>query len=417
MQPLPKQNEVDQMKTNSETDALLTIKKRLSPIKLIEYVGSDLASAHRKLGEEVKNQVYSILSSKLSHMDESLFVDEIRLVRRCKSYLQQKAVSTEISPIIRNSVTEYLECLSSWGDGVDLGNFQHPRLSNIIIDEYPVSKNDLEILLQNDNSGCQTGVYRDKDDSIILWHTEEDVEDKPSSRFDKIRVVSFRLVEENSINTLNAFIYADLLPGPAFSWCNNNFVQAVDALFIKSGPQNGPVLANIVSWLSWRLGNKIHTKEIIETLQPFADGYAITTVSRIRDDIYADKIEFAGDLLFEERLANNEGRFLFQVNVFSKKDSRIATKYEEISRKSRRRFENRILRTERAINGIRNYDEKMLFFLHLLTSRSGGSLSYANEDVKAYFIARISRSGLEIWIDAGPAHPNDIPTKMFIPVD
>jgi hypothetical protein len=86
--------------------------------------------------------------------------------------------------------------------------------------------------------------------------------------------------------------------------------------------------------------------------------------------------------------------------------------------KERKFYEQRVERTERAM---RNKDDKaseagdMSFFFDLLTSRAGDGWGYANPEVKAYFIHRLSMHGAEIWLGDGPALPNDDFTVINLP--
>jgi hypothetical protein len=41
--------------------------------------------------------------------------------------------------------------------------------------------------------------------------------------------------------------------------------------------------------------------------------------------------------------------------------------------------------------------------------RLGGEFSYANTDVKSYFLGNVSAQGMEIWLDVGPALKRDQP--------
>ncbi|MCZ6678911.1 MAG: hypothetical protein O7E52_16890 [Candidatus Poribacteria bacterium] len=283
----------------------------------------------------------------------------------------------------------------------------------MVVDNEPISTGDLALLLQNDNSGCQTGVYREADGSVILWHTEEDF-DKDGSRFDKLRIASFQVGAPDRIEKINAFVYPDLLPGPAYAWRSDNFVQAVDALFLKPNTHDGSMLANVASWITLRLGKAVEPKEVIETLGPFVDGYALTIVQGNDERVLASKIEFAGDQMLTSSLDNSTGSFLFQVNVFSKKGTSIAATYEKIDRKTRRRFEERIARTERAIAKVQRSNNARFCLFKLLSSRLGGDDAYANKHVKSYFLNTVSHKGMEIWIDAGPATIEDKPKVISL---
>lgn len=342
------------MSVCSRTEDLLTAKNRLGQLCFIEFHGMDIVTAHAKLGEQVRSQVHKILARKLESMNPEQIVDAIRLIRSCRTQLGEKSLSSQVDSRIRAAIVEYLECLSSWARGLELEKFTYDRIKGFLVDGEPLSPDDLALFMQNDSVGCQTGVYRDKDGSIILWHTEEDAEDEPFSRFDKVRIASFRLVDGDEVECINAFIYPDLLPGPAFNWRDSDVVQAVDTLFVKQNAQNGSMLANVASWITMRLGNKVDPREIIEVLGPFFDGYALTIVGRrTSQEISAQKLEFAGDLILQADLASEPGCYLFQANVFSRRDEAIAGRYEDIDADYRANFENRVSRTKGAIDAVR----------------------------------------------------------------
>jgi hypothetical protein len=285
-----------------------------------------------------------------------------------------------------------------------LENFQHRLLSEA---RQPVSAVELALFLQNDNVGCQTGVYRDKAGAVILWHTEEDVEVEPGSRFDKLRLATFQIGEDDS--EINAFIYPDLLPGPAYGWRNDGFLQAVDSLPLK--PAAGAyVLANIAAWITLRLGKALDPEAVIAALGPFFDGYALTTVRLKDEQIQATKIEFAGDRRLVAILDPYPGSYLFQVNIFSEAKAAVALAYEDTDRESRSGLEQRLTRTTRALKSLHLAENAPACLSRLLASRLGGDYAYANEDVKSYFLGKLSHSGMEIQFGPGPALKEDRPS-------
>lgn len=396
------------------TIQLMATKQRLGEVVFLEFENSDIVTAHQRLGKEVKEQVHKILNRKLNKLSYEEIVDQIRLVRRCRSTITEKSISPRIDGRIRRALSEYLACLSAWSDGIQLSGFQHYRLRGLIVENEPISPDDLALLLQNDNPGCQTGVYREEDNSVTLWHTEEDVEEDFGSRFDKLRVVSFSVSENDRAEKINAFVYPDLLPGPAYCWRNNDFVQAVDALFLKQNTRNNGMLANVATWTTLRLGKKVEPKEVIEALGPFIDGYALTVVQEKDGHVLASKIEFADDQMLTTLLDRSTGSFLFQVNVFSKRDASIAITYENIDWNARKSFEERITRTECALRTVRTPNDVLPCLFRLLSSRLGGHDAYANAHVKSYFLNKVSNKGMEIWIGAGPAVRGDQPKKLTI---
>lgn len=377
-------------------------------ITFLDYRAFDFVTAHRQLGREVKQQVWKILTEKLDTLSEDRLVEQVRVVRRCKAAIKEKLAAAGLDNVIRQTLIEYDSCLSAWGEGVELGRFQHVRLRQLSIDGAPVSPDELAFLLQNDNSGCQTGVYRDRDGGVILWHTEED----PSAwgeRFDRLRIASFQAGEGDTLETLSAFIYPDLLPGPAYCWRGSSFAQAVDTLHPEPNPQVNGMLANIATWITWRLGPTVEPEDVIGALQPFHDGYAVTIVQRQGSSVHARKIEFATGWSQAEVLDDEPHHFLFQVNVISNKHAPVV----ETFRPGRRAlFEARLTRTNRALAWLKASPDACYGIFRLMAFRLGGDFSYANSDVKSYFLNKVSEQGMEIWLDAGPALKRDQPVVI-----
>jgi hypothetical protein len=54
----------------------------------------------------------------------------------------------------------------------------------------------------------------------------------------------------------------------------------------------------------------------------------------------------------------------------------------------------------------------MEFLLNMLTSRACGKWAYANQHVKDYFICHQTPTETELWLGAGPAFKNDLPTVI-----
>ncbi len=402
------------MSKRIQIEGLSAVKNRLSPLVFVDLRNYDLVTAHRKLGQEVREQVHKILRRKLNKLSDAKLVDEVRWIRHCLGDLRGKAFSARVDPRVCNALAQYLESLASWGQGAQLDAFQHGNLDRLEIDGQPVSATELALWLQDDCPGCQTGVYREPDGSVILWHTEEDLEPEPFARFDRARLASFRVQDEGDMVEINAFIYPDILPGPAFCWRSDAFAHAVDSLYVK--PQKGNyMLANIATWVIMRLGNQVGAGEVISALAPFVDAYALMVVGRQGDRITAENIEFAGDQILITSLPQEPASYLFQANIFSDKDSPIAVTYEHIDPHYWRKYAARVTRTERAMGRIRASENVMESLHALMASREGGDYAYANEDVKACYLNRVSRQGMEIWIAAGPAIQGEEPTKILVP--
>lgn len=386
---------------------LRAVKTRFGGLVRLDFTAYDLPKAHRLLGQHAREQVLKILKNKLDTWETTrvrkLFIQS----QACSALLSEKAADNHLDGRLRAGLREYLDCLSAWSEGAELEHFKHPVLAAF----EPLGQIDLAMFLQNDCTGCQTGMYRASDASVVLWHTEEDVEDEPGSGFDLMRIAEFNVGDRNAPVVMRAFIYPDLLPGPAFGWRSDAYAQAVDKLHIRDFPElTHGTLANVVTWMTLRLGAAVEAREIIASLQPYYDGYALNTVYLQDGAVQADKFEFAGDRIMTCHLDEQSNKYLFQVNIFSDRAHPCVEELEEIRPDWRELYQRRVERTVRAIenkDGRPAEPGSLRFFFDMITSQVGDRWAYANCDVKAYFIHRQSLRGAETWLGEGPALPDD----------
>jgi hypothetical protein len=266
----------------------------------------------------------------------------------------------------------------------------------------PVNAIDLATFLQEDEVGCQTGAYREKDGAVILWHTEEDTEQTPRERFDKLRLFSFR-----ALNGQRAcgFIYPDLLPGPSFAW-QAGFTQAIDTLHVKSVELADAILPNTLAWLSLYLGAQVSRTVLAQQLGPFRGGYSLTAVYKMDGRIDVEKVEFSNDAYFTSQLPQAPGSHLFQTNVIRDLSLPIGAQ-EQTSPESRAWNEKRMVRTERFVQVIKMSSEPLPLVFRMLQSRLGGDSAYANHDVKAYLVCRMTPEESTVWVGSGTPMPED----------
>ncbi|RPH57372.1 MAG: GNAT family N-acetyltransferase, partial [Chloroflexi bacterium] len=300
---------------DQESALIAQYKKCLGPIQHLDYAHLDAITAHQLLGRDAGPQIHKILARRL---DESGGPDgvaaQIRRARADQSALREKIHSPALDERVRSALNEYMVCLSAWADGAELGKFRYPGLPQMSVDDLPVTPEDLAFSLQEDEVGCQTGVFRERDGSVILWHTEEDYEEAPGQRFDKLRLFSFRAADQR-IST--GFIYPDLLPGPTFGWHGDDFVQAIDTLHVKPFDGKDALTPNTLTWLSLYLGAQVSREELARQLGPFKGGYSLTGLSRKNGVVGVEKIEFANDDHAVSKLENDAGCYLFQTNVIA----------------------------------------------------------------------------------------------------
>jgi hypothetical protein len=396
---------------------LHAVKTRFGGLVTLDYTAYDLPTAHRLLGQHVREQVQKILINKLDTWDETHLRKMLSQSQACIALLTEKAANPRIDGRLRTAIGEYLDCLSAWAEGTELEQSEHSALVGFP----PLGRTGLAMFLQNDCSGCQTGMYRSQDGSVVMWHTEEDVEEQPGSGFDMLRIAEFNVGGKNHPVVMRAFIYPDLLPGPAFGWRSDGFAQAVDKLHIRNFPDlTAGILANVVTWLILRLGPAMDSKEIIESLQPFHDGYAINTVYSRAGGVEAHKYEFATDRIISSHLEDQPNSYLFQVNIFSDRAHPWVAELEDIRTDWCELYQLRVERTMFALqhkDGKSGVNGEMRFFFNMITDQEGERWAYANRDVKAYLIHRQGSQGAETWLGHGPALPEDTITVRLSKYD
>jgi len=351
------------------------------------------------LGKDASEQIHKILTQRMEAFATSNQVaKQIRRARKYQATLDSKLLVPTINSDIKRAIHQYQACISAWADGADLKNFRHSNLADEI-DNFPVYAEDLATILQEDEVGCQTGALRESGDSIILWHSEEDYEDTPGQRFDKLRLFSFKSAGENSAY---GFIYPDLLPGPTFGWQSGNFIQAIDTLHVKNEEFSAALLPNTIAWLSLYLGTLVTRQELVSQLGPFQGGYSITAALKIDGRVSIEKIEFANSQVAAHSLENESGSFFFQTNIIADLSQPIGVE-EDTTAESRLWNEKRIMRTSRLIKVIQKSADAFPLVFRLLRSRLGGDSAYSNQDVKAHLLCRMTPKNTSILVGAGPA--------------
>jgi hypothetical protein len=368
-------------------------------LTFLDCAASDCVSAHGYLGFEARAQIQKTLARRLTEASHPAGVDvRLRRARQFGAALQAKMNHPALDETLRTALAVYQACLRAWASTAKLDQFRHPWLAEVL-DGVPVSGEELAFILQEDEVGCQTGAYRERDGSLLLWHAEEDVETEPGERFDQLRLFSFRASQGA---TATAFIYPDLLPGPAFGWQGADYAQAVDTLHVRPLELTGALLPNTLAWLSLYLGPQVSRAELARQLGPFAGGYSLTTVSHQTGLAQVEKVEFANAQVAVTDLGPAAGGWLFQTNILRDLSQPIGAE-ELTSPESRAWNETRQKRTARLLRVIQRAPEAQPLIFRLLRSRLGGESAYANRDVKAHFVCRLAPEKLSVWVGSGPA--------------
>ena len=389
--------------TTQYLDRIIEIKKNLGPITTLDCAQVDTINAHRLLGQAARAQIHKILAKRLDDLGSADQVaGQIRQARRYQAALKERNKIPGLDETVKAAIGEYMACLSAWAEGAQLSDYHHTLLATNV-DGLPIRANDLAMLLQEDETGCQTGVYREQDGSVILWHIEEDDEKTPGQHFDKLRLFSFR---SHGGQVATAFIYPDLLPGPTFGWQGDNFVQAVDTLHIKPVEIGSPILPNTLAWLGLYLGTMTTREKLAKYLGPFQGGYSLTAAHKKGGQVSVEKIEYANDELTVSALENRAGSYLFQTNILRDPSLPIGA-YEQVSAESRTWNGARYARTSRFMRVVQRSENALPLVFRMLQSRLGGESAYSNASVKAYLICHMAPKITSIWVGAGAPMADD----------
>ena len=389
--------------SSTEQALCLEFKQALGSLQHLDLREMDALSAHRKLGQQARAQIWRILKRRLDELgDAPQVAEQIQQAQRARKALLARLERRGLNETMREALEQYMACLASWADGAGLAEFRHIQLPRT------VDAVDLATFLQEDEVGCQTGVYRERDGTVILWHTEEDMEREPGERFDKLRLFSFRAFNGRSAS---GFIYPDLLPGPSFAWQANGFAQAIDTLHVKSVDFEDAILPNTLAWLSLYLGAQVPRAELARQLGPFRGGYSLTAVYKKDGRVDVEKVEYANDALHVSQLEHTAGSHLFQTNVI--RDLRLPIgAQEQTSPASRAWNEKRMARTGRFLQVIQNAPNALALIFRMLRSRLGDDSAYANHDVKAYLVCRMAAQEMRLWVGNGAPMAQD---ELFSP--
>lgn len=347
-------------------------------IPVVDLMQMDIFSAHFALGQVIGVQVRKILERKLKINGKSI-IKAKELHKTIESKIHEPGIPSEI----RSLIIDYLECLRFWSKGAGLGSCTDDNTSPL----------ELGLLLQDDNTGCQTGFFRNNSGAVDFWHTEEDQDVQDFVRVDQPRIIRF---STRTGSEFHSFIYPDLLPGSTFNWSNDGRLQLVDALLLKDVLPGSGLHANLFAWIYLNLPAGFPLKVIFSSLKPFFDGYALFSAFIHDDKVVVERIEFCRNEMMLTSLDDAGGSWLFQVNIFSEKSTQLARKYERDPFPERLKYLERIKRTSQVLNGINGDEQAQSILRELIRSKVGGDFAYDNPDVKASLIGNLSSTGVNI---------------------
>lgn len=248
----------------------------------------------------------------MSNIDKArgnTFVDQYRSVGQLfGEYIQKTKTNNPKKWLIAESVLanvasntkleKFYRCFCAWVEGAGISQLHGMYL------------------LADNMSGCQTMMVRYKS-GIALLHTEEDFNDV-QTRMTKPHTIQF----DYEGRKLNSLVYNDLIPGAGLYGWQRDMIVGVDSLWLKEDGVDKlkrPILANIIAWLIWQLrpeeADAENVVSMMKQLGSVVDGYAVNVVRRTASGIEGYKLTFARNDYEIERLWDQPGDNLRQVNI------------------------------------------------------------------------------------------------------
>ncbi len=381
-------------------------KARWSGPRLLRINASSFAAAHGRLGKLLKAVIARVARKRIAALSGEVFAEQIRLARRCRRYLLSLAGNRTAGALVRSGLNEYFAALWAWSARAQLA-----RVAGRCppIDGDPVTEQDLGFWLQDDNTGCQTGMLRSCDGNIVFWHTEEDT----IGYFDRPRIVAMTVAGK----AWHAFVYPYLLPGPAFGWSDGVF-QAVDSLSVRRAADDVGCPTCVATWLTWRLAGQADVLRLLQRLRPFVDGCALNVVTR-RDDgtaVAGTTYEFGQEHVCARELPAAGGSWQYQANAVSSAAKPLRAD-ESLDADERLPYDARRDRTGEAVERLtaRLADDAWPdAVLAMLASRRGGAYAYANDDVETHCVGLAAPGRIEIYAASGSAARGDRFRPQFV---
>lgn len=171
-------------------------------------------------------------------------------------------------------------------------------------------------LLSDNMSGCQTMMVR-YGSGVALLHTEEDF-DHVQARMSRPHTIQFG----DRGRELKCLVYNNLMPGAGLYGWQRDMIVAVDSLWLREDGLERivrPILANIVAWMIWQLPpEEADAQQVVTRMKRWGvvvDGYAVNVVRKVGDTAEGYKLTFARSDCEVERVWDQPGDNLRQVNI------------------------------------------------------------------------------------------------------
>lgn len=373
-------------------EAAITTPPRQFVLTARELTASSLVAGHRALGAWLAAPARRAVRLRIAATGPAALTRQIGDARACRSSMEGCARRSSTPGILRRAIDEYFACLDAWSRaaGLDACAGRLPKIAGA-----RVTAEDLGLWVQDDNTGCQTGMIRRHDRSVILWHTEEDT----IGYIDAPRLASLRVGGA----TRSAFIYPYLLPGPAFGWSDEQ-AHAVDSLHTRRVDAPVGSYTSVASWLVWRLGPELEVAAVARALRPFVDGCAINVVRRGGGAPSAEVVEIGAGQVQRRVLRARAGEIEAQANAVADPDSALV-RSEAMSARQRGLYVRRVERARAAMRALADLPggASPQAVLRMLADRRGRGYANSNSDVFGHCVAEISAAQLRVHVGAGPA--------------
>lgn len=371
-----------------EIEQLRSMYQESGGISYQDIKAKNWIEAHFQLGQLFAGEINQIIANRFTEKDFN-FKFQVELANLCLSHLKSKLDDPQIGEL----VNLYLNCLKSWADGCALH-----------VDNCDLSKIELAVILQNDVVGCITTLIRNSDGDINLIHSEEDV----GGTIKKPTIINFIIGEDDAeLEETSVFIYPSLLPGPAFSY-SKKMVMANDFLYVNHAidyqNQKKPFcLVNVLTWCLFIRQDYQEAEIYIQKLQPFMDGNALNLIDISGNS--AKTIEVAGDQFKIKNLPRSYKSYQVQVNIFNQSTSQICQSHERVDALKKSLLANRVKTISKFLEDNSNLPFPEIAYFQ--ASREGGKFAPANEDVKATFLANVTKKNVDYKTIAGPLLKTD----------
>lgn len=414
-------------------------------LEILEIKADTFSQAFEQLGEINGEAIREAAMAKIANLVEAEEIEEkhltseqifklrkdrlkkkIKFAEKCWEKMKNRQEDTGLNANIKAAFSEVLIGLELWSKSSGLEQIceKNEVIQALRSEGVEITPLHLAVELHNDNVGCQTGIRRQADGSVIFWHMEEDAEvlnddgSLPEGKLSQ-RLVQLSIGKGENAREILAFDIPSLLPGGAF-FVEDKRIVGVDSYYLKSKGVKPGTLANLTLATMLALGKTAEIEDVAKLLGPHCDGYAVSEVKIDNSEVIGKVVEFLGkDVLSPKMLGRNEGNRKTKVNLA---DRRFSGK-EEFERGEKTEFEKRIHRFERWFNLVSSWYGKgaiqLQSIMRLMQNRVGGTeWSNANVFTLAHCAAQIFPDGkIEFFAQSGPAIKGETPKLFKIGID